>query len=59
MGLDELHFYDIYTALLPDVDVNIPYEEAKKTVTEALTCLGKEYGDLLNQGFTNRWDRRL
>ena len=55
MGLDELHFYDIYTALLPDVDVNIPYEEAKKTVAEALTCLGKEYGDLLNQGFTNRW----
>ena len=55
MGLDELHFYDIYTALLPDVDVNIPYEDAKKTVTEALTCLGKEYGDLLNQGFTNRW----
>ena len=35
--------------------VNIPYEDAKKTVTEALTCLGKEYGDLLNQGFTNRW----
>ena len=55
MGLDELHFYDIYTALLPDVDVNIPYEDAKKTVTEALTCLGKKYGDLLNQGFTNRW----
>ena len=55
MGLDELHFYDIYTALLPDVDVNIPYEDAKKTVAEALTCLGKEYGDLLNQGFTNRW----
>ena len=55
MGLDELHFYDIYTALLPDVDVNIPYEDAKKTITEALTCLGKEYGDLLNQGFTNRW----
>ena len=55
MHVDELHFYDIYTALLPDVDVNIPYEDAKKTVTEALTCLGKEYGDLLNQGFTNRW----
>ena len=55
MGLDGLHFYDIYTALLPDVDVNIPYEDAKKTVAEALTCLGKEYGDLLNQGFTNRW----
>ena len=55
MHVDELHFYDIYTALLPDVDVNIPYEEAKKTVAEALTCLGKEYGDLLNQGFTNRW----
>ena len=30
MHVDELHFYDIYTALLPDVDVNIPYEDAKK-----------------------------
>ena len=55
MGLDELDFYDFYTALVPDVYVNIPYDDAKKTVTEALTCLGKEYGDLLNQGFTNRW----
>ncbi len=55
MGLDELHFYDIYTPLLPDVDVQIPYEEAKKTVCEALSCLGEDYGKILREGFENRW----
>ena len=55
MGVDELHFYDIYTSLLPDVDVEIPYEQAKQTIREALQCLGPEYGKLLQEGFDNRW----
>src|SRR5699024_9545046 len=28
LGVDELHMYDIYTPLVQDVDMNIPYEEA-------------------------------
>ncbi len=55
MGVDELHFYDIYTSLLPDVDVQIPYEQAKTTISEALTCLGPDYGALLQKGFDSRW----
>ena len=55
MGVDELHFYDLYTTLVPDADVSIPYEQAKQTISEALTCLGEEYGKLLRQGFDNRW----
>ena len=55
LGVDELHFYDIYTALVSDVDKKIPYEEAKATIYEALAPLGEDYRAVLKQGFENRW----
>ena len=55
LGVDELHFYDIYTPLLADVDKYIPIEEAKQTVYEALKPLGEEYRAILKEGFENRW----
>ena len=55
LGVEELHFYDIYTPLLKDVDKSIPYEEAKKTIYEALHPLGEEYRAILKEGFENRW----
>lgn len=55
MGVDELHMYDIYTSLVPDADVTIPFEEAKKEVLEATSVLGGEYTKVLKEGFENRW----
>ena len=55
MGVDELHMYDVYPPIIPDADVKISFEEAKKTVLEALAVLGEDYTDLLRQGFENRW----
>ena len=55
LGLDELHFYDVYTPLVADVDKEIPYEEAKRTVYDALAPLGEEYRKILKEGFDNRW----
>ncbi len=55
LGVDELHFYDIYTPLLPDVDKKIPYAEAKQTVYDALEPLGEEYRAILKEGFDSRW----
>ena len=55
LGLDELHFYDIYTPLLSDVDKKIPFAEAKQTVYEALHPLGEDYRAILKEGFENRW----
>lgn len=55
LGVDELHFYDIYTPLLPDVDKKIPFAQAKETVYDALAPLGEEYRAILKQGFDNRW----
>lgn len=55
LGVDELHFYDVYTPLVPGVDQYIPYEQAKQTVYEALAPLGEEYRAILKEGFENRW----
>ena len=55
LGVDELHFYDIYTPLLSDVDKYISIEEAKQTVYDALYPLGDEYRATVKHGFENRW----
>ena len=55
LGVDELHFYDVYTPLLADVDKKIPYAEAKKTIYEAVAPLGEDYRAILQEGFSNRW----
>ncbi len=55
LGVDELHFYDIYTPLLPDADQKIPFAEAKQTVYEALAPLGEDYRRILKEGFESRW----
>ncbi len=55
LGVDGLHFYDVYTPLMAEVDRRIPYAEAKQTVYDALAPLGKEYQAILKEGFENRW----
>ena len=55
LGVDELHFYDIYTPLVADVDKKIPYEQAKQTIYDALAPMGEDYRKILKEGFENRW----
>jgi len=55
LGLDELHFYDVYTPLVADVDKKIPFAEAKQTIYDALAPLGEDYRAILKQGFESRW----
>ncbi len=55
LGLDELHFYDIYTPLVKDVGTKIPFAQAKETVYASLAPLGEEYRKILKEGFDNRW----
>lgn len=55
LRVEELHFYDVYTQLLPGVDKKIPFAEAKRTVYEALAPLGEDYRRILKEGFDNRW----
>jgi len=55
LGVDELHFYDIYTPLLADVDKHCPIDKAKQAVYDALAPLGEDYRKVLKEGFDNRW----
>ena len=55
LGVDELHFYDVYTALVDGVDKHIPFAEAKQTVYDALAPLGEDYRAILKKGFESRW----
>lgn len=55
LGVDELHYYDLYAPMVSDVKDFIPYEEAKNTVLEAVKPLGEEYVGIMRGGFENGW----
>ncbi|RDI47759.1 oligoendopeptidase F [Falsibacillus pallidus] len=55
LGVDELHMYDLYTPLVKEVKMEIPYDEAKDMILEGLAPLGEEYRNVLEEGFSNRW----
>ena len=55
LGVDELHYYDLYAPMVSNAEVKIPYEEAKNTVLEAVKPLGGEYCEIMRGGFENGW----
>ena len=55
MGLDELHFWDVYTPLIDDVDMKFTYEEACDLIVKALAPMGEEYVNLVKKGLESRW----
>ncbi len=55
LGVEELHFYDVYSQLVSGVDKHIPFDEAKQTVYDAVAPLGEDYRAVLKEGFDNRW----
>lgn len=55
LGVDELHFYDVYAPLCSQASVSIPFAQAKQTVYDALYPLGEDYRKVLKEGFESRW----
>ena len=55
LGVDELHFYDIYAPMVSDYKINVKYDEAKKIVLKALEPLGEDYISVVKEGFNNGW----
>ncbi|WP_077370029.1 oligoendopeptidase F [Anaerosalibacter sp. Marseille-P3206] len=55
LGVDELHMYDIYTPIVKDTDIKVPYEKAQEVIIEGLHPLGENYLEVLKEGFNNRW----
>lgn len=55
LGVDELHFYDIYAPLISDYTVKVSYENAKETVLDALKILGDDYVSQVKKGYESGW----
>lgn len=55
LGVDELHMYDVYVPIVDEAKVKVGYEQAKSEILDAMKILGKDYTDMLEEGFNNRW----
>lgn len=55
LGVDELHYYDLYAPMVSSVDMKITYEQAKKLTLEAVKPLGDEYVKIMSDGFESGW----
>lgn len=55
LGLPKIDMFDLYVPMVEDVDFDMPYEEGKALVKEALKPLGEEYQALLDKAFSERW----
>jgi len=55
LGLDELHHYDTYVPLVPEIDSRITFDEAIEKILAAFEPLGPEYTATLSEGLRGRW----
>jgi len=54
LGLRELHLYDTYVPLVPEIETRFTFDQAAETVLSALAPLGKNYVDVLAEGLRSR-----
>src|SRR5213083_2876497 len=55
LGLSELHHYDTYVPLVPEIETRLTFDQAVEMVLAALAPLGKGYVDVLADGLRSRW----
>ncbi|MGZ4982765.1 MAG: oligoendopeptidase F [Chthoniobacterales bacterium] len=55
LGLDELHQYDSYVPLVPEIETHVSFDEAVERVLDSLKPLGSEYVNSLGEGLRGRW----
>jgi oligoendopeptidase F len=55
LDLPELHHYDTYVPLVPEIETRTSFDQAVEMVLGALAPLGEEYVDTLREGLRGRW----
>ncbi|MBM4371777.1 MAG: oligoendopeptidase F family protein, partial [Deltaproteobacteria bacterium] len=57
LGLDEIHYADMYAPAFADVEAVYPYEEAARLTLAAMQPMGPEYTGILAKGLdlSSRW----
>jgi oligoendopeptidase F len=55
MGVDQLHYYDLYAPLVGNVNLEYPIEQASKNILAAVAPLGPEYQAAIQRALNERW----
>lgn len=55
LNLENLHYYDLYTPIVKQVDFDFSVEKAAEIIPLSLEPLGKEYVDVVKKAFNERW----
>ncbi len=55
LGVERLHYYDLYAPLLADVPLTFGVEEAQEHILASLEPLGDDYRRVTKRVFTERW----
>jgi len=55
LGLDEIHHYDCYVPLVPELEQRHTWDQAVKVIIESLAPLGSDYCRRLEGGLRGRW----
>lgn len=55
LGVDQLHYYDLYTSMVEAVDLKYDLDQAKDILLTSLEPMGEEYVSTVNTALTSRW----
>lgn len=55
LGVDSLHYYDLYAPLVRSVDLKYPIEQAQREILASLAPLGRDYTGVVERAFRERW----
>ncbi len=55
LGVDTLHYYDLYTPIVKKVDMKFDLSEGQKIILDALKPLGEKYIETIQKAFSERW----
>lgn len=55
LGLDQLHYYDLYTSIVDKVELNYTVEEGQAIILESLKPLGSDYISTVKKSFDDQW----
>ncbi|MDO4623193.1 MAG: oligoendopeptidase F [Eubacteriales bacterium] len=55
LGVDELHYYDLYAPLSAGSSRSYSYEQAKQMVLDATAPLGEDYVNTVRRAYQERW----
>ena len=55
LGLDELHYYDVYAPLVGERKESYTYGQAQQMVLDAVAPLGEDYQALVKKAYAEHW----